>query len=742
MPTVCRIYYIIPINPDMKKTLLIAAVLGSFAVMSCKKTQNGADTGTNTVTSVNNITVPAGFNWESSKSINVSVTMTDTRFGTAAQTITVYDADPTKGGKVVSVGAATKDKAFATKLYLPTTVTQLYFVKTAPDKSTITQKVTLGAGDVNVSMGTVDPAYVLTSTGPSTQVLAAPTSPDCGSGTAITTSRNDLDMNSGDVYSVNVDNITVGLRNVNGGTIKVCGKNVTITGNLSGNGELVVTTSGSVTFTGNMNNNNAKVTNFGTLTIPGNRADAGNFYNYGVCTIGGDCNMNGNSSTFYNSGTLTIGGGWQGGTSVTAINDGSMTVGTNFQTNQTPFINNCKLWVKQNYNQDNGTVKNYSLIKVDGKATLNDNVELGLYNGAEFVTVSTAINGRIIGYGSTSLYKVTTNDITINNQGAVTGNAQFWAVQGINSPYDTKINNGAILDHSVYIAKTACNTEGNGTAAVVDTDGDGVPDNLDAYPNDATKAYNVAGATGTVAFEDQWPAKGDFDLNDVVVGYNYTLVTSASNTVVSVSGAYTLYARGGDYSNAFGVEFPISAAQVSGLAVTKNGIAVSNPTFEQGQTKAVVILFTNMQTEMATYNTKLGDVFSAYKTYTLSFNVSGSPTLASFGQDAYNPFIFNSGRGHEVHLSGKTPTSLADASLFGTVDDNTSANANRYYVTKTGLPYAINVPVVFSYPVERVDITNAYLHFADWATSGGANYTDWYSNTASGYRNTGNIYTH
>ncbi|WP_429382131.1 DUF4842 domain-containing protein [Mucilaginibacter sp. UYCu711] len=31
-------------------------------------------------------------------------------------------------------------------------------------------------------------------------------------------------------------------------------------------------------------------------------------------------------------------------------------------------------------------------------------------------------------------------------------------------------------------------------------------------------------------------------------------------------------------------------------------------------------------------------------------------------------------------------------------------------------------------------------HFADWALSGGTTYTDWYSNTAAGYRNTGNLY--
>ncbi|MEO6521814.1 MAG: LruC domain-containing protein [Mucilaginibacter sp.] len=726
----------------MKKTLLIAAIFGSFAVVSCKKDQNNnIDTA---VTSLNDVKVPAGFTWESSRNLNVDVKITDTRFGAATtHSIAVYDGDPYTTGHLLTKGGATSVNDFVATVYVPTTITQLYVVKTSPDNSTIVQKVAAGTSDIHLTIGSVDAAYAVTGKSSAMQSFAtAPTSPDCSGGTAITANKSDLDMNSGDVYSVTGNNITVGLRNVNGGTLKVCGTNVTVTGNLSGNGALIVTTSGSVTFTGNLNNNDASITNFGTLTIPGNRADAGHFSNYGVCTINGDCNMNGATAIFYNSGTLTITGGWQGGTTGTATNDGSMVVTKNFQTNKTPFINNCSLYVKQNYNQDQGTVKNYGLIKVDGTSTLNDNVELGLYNSAEFLTVNQIVNGKIIGYGSTSLDKITGTTIIFNNSGAVNGNVQVYAVQGINSQYNSKIVSPATLDNSVYIAKTGCNSDGNGTQVVEDFDKDGVANNLDAYPNDADKAYNITGASGTVAYEDQWPVKGDFDLNDVVVGYSYTLVTSAANKVVTVSGAYTLYSRGGDYTNAFGIEFPVAKGLVSGLAITKGGTAVTAPTFEAGQTNATVILFTNMKDEMATYNTKIGDIFSPYKSYSISFNITGGIALSTFGQDAYNPFIYNSGRGHEVHLSGKTPTSLADATLFGTKDDNTSVAVSRYYVTKAGLPFAINVPVVFNYVSEGKDITTAFLHFADWAAAGGSSYTDWYSNTATGYRNSANIFTH
>jgi LruC domain-containing protein len=45
----------------------------------------------------------------------------------------------------------------------------------------------------------------------------------------------------------------------------------------------------------------------------------------------------------------------------------------------------------------------------------------------------------------------------------------------------------------------------------------------------------------------------------------------------------------------------------------------------------------------------------------------------------------------------------------------------------------------FDYPIETVEIIDAYLHFAEWAQSGGVSYPDWYTDQ-SGYRVPANIY--
>lgn len=63
------------------------------------------------------------------------------------------------------------------------------------------------------------------------------------------------------------------------------------------------------------------------------------------------------------------------------------------------------------------------------------------------------------------------------------------------------------------------------TPVQTDADNDGVPDALDAYPTDGERAFNSFYPNevdfATYAFEDLWPAYGDYDFNDLVVNFNY-----------------------------------------------------------------------------------------------------------------------------------------------------------------------------------------------------------------------------
>ena len=725
----------------MKKVLFIIVLIVSTGLLSCEKT---ATTEIGTVSNMSDLKIPVGFTWESSTDIYFDISITDNRFGDAVHVVSIFDADPALNGKILSKGSASLKEPFSTKVYLPNTIKKVYVVKTAPDNTSSTLIVPISGSKLNIQLSSTIRESNILSVGEN-KLAGIDDSPDCNKGCTqtITKSDNNINANKGDVICITGSNITVGF-NANGGTIQICGSNVTVqNASLSNDATLIITKTASVSF-GNFNMNGNKTTfiNYGTADLSGSFSPGGSFTNENKFTTKGDFNLNSNS-TFANNGVMVVGQSMNVNTENESVNSGSLTIGSNFQlNNKSLFVNNCFIWVKENYNHNDGaTLKNYSLLKVSAKTTLNGSGgELGLYNGAMFSTFDLTINNKIKAYGTTSLVKVTrTSEI---NSGIIDGPVQYCDLNGIETNNNAQFKNGAKQACDVYIAVSNCNTEGNGQAPPKDTDGDGVMDALDEYPNDITKAYNnyypssSPSSGATVAFEDQWPVKGDYDLNDVVVSYRYKIVTNAQNKVVQVQGDYTLHATGSGYTTGFGVEFPILRSTVSG---------VTGATLEAGQTNAVIRLFDDIRDEMLYWNTKPTDPISPPKNYSVTFNVSNGPSINSFGLGSYNPFIWNgglgNGRNHEIHLPGKRPTSLGTTSLFGTGDDNSSVAAARYYVTSTGLPWAIDIPIkTFNYPVEFINITGGYLKFQSWAESGGSQFVDWYSNTESGYRNKSNLF--
>ena len=724
----------------MKKLLNLILLFFLAGLSSCEK-KNTAVEGT--VSNMSDLKIPAGFTWENSKDIYFDITITDNRFNDAVHVVSIYDADPALNGKLLSKGSASLKIPFATKVYLPNTVKEVFIVKTAPDNTSSIQKVPISGLKLNVQLSATLKNNLNTLA--STNIIAGiDDSPNCNTGCTqtITTSNTNINVNNGDLVCITGSNITVGF-NGNGGTVRICGTNVTVqNASLNNSALLIITKTGSATFSNlNMNGSNSAFINYGTATVNGSFSPGGSFTNENTFSTTGDLNLNSNSN-FMNNGIISIGGTMNVNTNNVTTNNGSITVTQNFQLNDnSQFINNCFLWVKANYNHNsNAKLQNYNLVKVNNTTTLNGTGELALYNGAMLKTTNMTVNGKIKGYGSTSLVKVSGN--TTINSGRIENAIQYCDLNGIETNNNAQFTGGAVQACSLYVPLTNCNTEGNGTAPPADSDSDGVMDAQDEYPNDPNKAYNnyypssSPSSGATVAFEDQWPIKGDYDLNDVVVSYRYKIVTNAQNRVVQVNGDYTLHATGSGYDTGFAVEFPTLRSSVGG---------VSGGTLEAGQTKAVIKIFDDIRDEMQEWNTLPGKPVSPLKNYSVSFNVSNGPALNTFGLGSYNPFIWNgglgNGRNHEIHLPGKTPTSLGTTSVFGTGDDNSSVAAARYYVTSTGLPWAIDIPIKpFNYPVEYMNITGGYLKFQGWAESGGSQFADWYSNTQSGYRNAGNLF--
>ncbi|MBT4967882.1 MAG: LruC domain-containing protein, partial [Bacteroidetes bacterium] len=283
------------------------------------------------------------------------------------------------------------------------------------------------------------------------------------------------------------------------------------------------------------------------------------------------------------------------------------------------------------------------------------------------------------------------------------------------------------------------------TDPVNDADGDGVADVSDDYPNDPNKAfdnyYPSETTFGTLAFEDLWPGKGDYDFNDLVIGYNLNSITNADNDVVEIEQKIVVRAFGASMHNGFGIEFNTPASNTS---VTGGMGTVA------GTNRSVIMSFVDSY-EVLTYpsdggigvNTTVGGVYIQPDTIYQTVTFTSPVDVAQLGTAPYNPFIrINEDITHEIHLPDYAPTELAENSaLFGTAQDDSDAAIGRYYKTENNLPWAINIPVEFHYPIEKAEIVSAHLKFGSWATSNGLEYTDWYLEMAN-YRNAANIFTH
>ena len=323
---------------------------------------------------------------------------------------------------------------------------------------------------------------------------------------------------------------------------------------------------------------------------------------------------------------------------------------------------------------------------------------------------------------------------------------------------------GSDLDYNdivfTTIATPVANISNTGVATVdntaaKDSDGDGVPDTFDAYPNDPTRAYNnyYPSSTGyaQISFEDNWPLKGDYDMNDLVVNYRYNFVTNAQNEVVTMEGDFSVAAAGAVYKNGFGIQLPVSPSMVksvTGQKAISNYITLASNGVEAGQSKAVIIPFDNYNAlinnpDNSFYiNTEMSKpkVTGSTETVLVTFTTPVDPTVLTVS--ALNPFLIsNLRRGYEVHLPDYPATDLANKSLFGTGNDGSVPSSGITYVSTDNWPFALNTSGTFSYPIEGVNVSQAYLHFLDWAGSGGNSFLDWYTNTAAGYRNTANIYS-
>ncbi len=253
---------------------------------------------------------------------------------------------------------------------------------------------------------------------------------------------------------------------------------------------------------------------------------------------------------------------------------------------------------------------------------------------------------------------------------------------------------------------------------------------------------------GFLAFEDLWPLKGDYDMNDVGVEYACKVFFNADNTIIRIEDKFTPIRKGCSHRDGFGYQYNVAPDAIASVTMSRLALgdpapvpyvspyAVDSKGLEAGQTdKATFMIFDDVASEVngPTFD-YVGNQQSAKYKYIVDVVFSNpSLTMNEVGYPPYNPFISidhrdGDSRRREVHLPEYRPTmkALADgADWFGKYDDRSDVNNNLWYVSEEQFPFALDL-WIFSYPAERVRIDDYYPRFANWARTNGTQDWNWY----------------
>lgn len=268
----------------------------------------------------------------------------------------------------------------------------------------------------------------------------------------------------------------------------------------------------------------------------------------------------------------------------------------------------------------------------------------------------------------------------------------------------------------------------NPSSYFTDSDGDGIADAYDDYPDDPTRATVTRfpkEGVNTLAFEDLFPKAGDADLNDHVTFFSFEEDLNAQGNIVAIRGFFQHAARGAGYTHTLNLKLPVGSAadldMITYRVNSNNKVIGQTPTqvrlSAQDLNKGFQILGRSNQTiskpnSHASHATNfaLGD----YVNFELVFD--NPVPRSSIGTPPYDVFLYVENTKKEIHL----PNKYFDAS------------GKDMYMDPQGFPWAIIIPGRWKWQLESQDIRNpsqtGYADFMKWVNSKGTSHKEWYTN--------------
>ncbi len=320
-----------------------------------------------------------------------------------------------------------------------------------------------------------------------------------------------------------------------------------------------------------------------------------------------------------------------------------------------------------------------------------------------FVLATNGWTGRISGFNQDKFYRAATSQgLSINDNGQKYDQPRTAVYRYKDAKWDI---NAVIFSFEDY-----CSDEN--FSDVVFTLKTNPVDAITDIPEVSDDKNTVKTLKGVYAFEDLWPNKGDYDMNDVLIVSRYEKAYN-DDGICEESLIFKTLENKATNQNGLGLTLVNSKSNPE-ITLTING---QKTDFKQEGD--VFLLTDNVKKYMG----------QEYK-LTLKYEKPSKKEEATS-----KPFIWKkSDNGNwEVHIAQEEPTPLVDKYYFNKGDD--TSNKGIYYVREGNYPFAFflsgateaNISKLLDPANESKPISDLYSGYAPWAESKGKTNQDWYN---------------
>lgn len=229
-----------------------------------------------------------------------------------------------------------------------------------------------------------------------------------------------------------------------------------------------------------------------------------------------------------------------------------------------------------------------------------------------------------------------------------------------------------------------------------------------------------------VAYEDQFPNKGDYDFNDVVVAYRVYYVLNPQSQVVGMGGEGFLVARGGGFVNDWHLRLALPSSASGSIQMQVFEPDSMAPLAEYSYTRSfwgAVDMEVFMQCNRLwtdgdrPFVNTLRDQ-TLIRGHRFAFSVQLDQVLPS-GQvpsPPFDPYLYVHNTGYEVHLPNNAPV------MSGSHNVRDGLNS---FTDVSGYPFALILPQDWQVPIESIDLGMAYPELIEYVR-GNQGVGDWY----------------